>query len=58
VTGRRVLESLDLHLVQTGRDLLRPALDHTATGLVAVAGVDWFGFWKAPIPRNLSDDRK
>ena len=40
-TGRQLLESLDLRLVQTGRDLLRPAADRPAKGLVAVGGIDF-----------------
>jgi CHAT domain-containing protein len=40
-TGHRVMESLDLRLVQTGRDLLHPAADHPAKGLVAVGGIDF-----------------
>jgi CHAT domain-containing protein len=40
-TGRRLIETLDLRLVQTGRDLLRPAPDHPAKGLVAVGGIDF-----------------
>jgi CHAT domain-containing protein/tetratricopeptide (TPR) repeat protein len=40
-TGRRLMESLDLRLVQTGRDLLRPAADHPAKGLVAVGGIEF-----------------
>ena len=40
-TGARVLDSLDLRLVQTGRDLLRPPADHPAKGLVAVGGIDF-----------------
>ena len=41
VKGRRLIENLDLRLVQTGRDLLRPAADHPAKGLVAVGGIDF-----------------
>ena len=40
-TGRRLMETLDLRLVQTGRDLLRPAGDHPAKGLVAVGYIDF-----------------
>ena len=40
-TGRRLLEGLDLRLVQTGRDLLRPPADHPGKGLVAVGGIDF-----------------
>ena len=40
-TSRRLMDNLDLRLVQTGRDLLRPAADHPAKGLVAVGGIDF-----------------
>src|SRR5271166_2837341 len=40
-SGARVLDSLDLRLVQTGRDLLRPPADYPAKGLVAVGGIDF-----------------
>jgi CHAT domain-containing protein/tetratricopeptide (TPR) repeat protein len=40
-SGTRLLDSLDLRLVQTGRDLLRLPADHPARGLVAVGGIDF-----------------
>lgn len=40
-SGHRVLDGLDLRLVQTGRDLLRPPADLPAKGLVAVGGIDF-----------------
>ena len=39
--GQRVMDCLDLRLVQTGRDLLRPASDKPAKGLVAIGGIDF-----------------
>ena len=39
--GQRVMDRLDLRLVQTGRDLLRPAVDKPAKGLVAVGGINF-----------------
>ncbi len=39
--GQRVMDRLDVRLVQTGRDLLRPAADKPAKGLVAVGGIDF-----------------
>ena len=40
-TGHRLMENLDLRTVQTGRDLLRPAPEHSSKGLVAVGGIDF-----------------
>jgi CHAT domain-containing protein/Flp pilus assembly protein TadD len=39
--GQRVMDHLDVRLVQTGRDLLRPAADKPAKGLVAIGGIDF-----------------
>jgi CHAT domain-containing protein len=39
--GRRLAEALDVRLVQTGRDLLRPAADRSARGLLALGGIDF-----------------
>lgn len=39
--GRHVVEALDLRLVQTGRDLLRPGTDRPAKGLLALGGIDF-----------------
>jgi CHAT domain-containing protein/tetratricopeptide (TPR) repeat protein len=39
--GQRVMDRLDVRLVQTGRDLLRPAADKPAKGLVAIGGIDF-----------------
>ncbi len=39
--GARVMDRFDLRLVQTGRDLLRPAADKPAKGLIAVGGIDF-----------------
>src|SRR3954464_11935355 len=39
--GTRVLDSRDVRLVQSGRDLLRPAHDKPAKGLVAAGGIDF-----------------
>jgi CHAT domain-containing protein len=39
--GQRVMDRFDLRLVQTGRDLLRPAADKPATGLIAIGGIDF-----------------
>ena len=39
--GHRLLETMDVRTVQTGRDLLRPTADHQAKGLVAVGGIDF-----------------
>jgi CHAT domain-containing protein len=39
--GNLVMDRLDLRLVQTGRDLLRPASDKPAKGLVAIGGIDF-----------------
>jgi CHAT domain-containing protein len=38
---RRLAERLDLRVLQTGRDLLRPAPDRLATGLLALGGIDF-----------------
>jgi CHAT domain-containing protein len=43
--GRRLLEAMDVRLVQTGRDLLRPPTDRPARGLVALGGI---AFDRAP----------
>ena len=39
--GIYLIEALDLRLVQTGRDLLRPAPDRKAKGLLALGGIDF-----------------
>ena len=39
--GRRLAERLDLGLLQTGRDLLRPGPDEPRRGLLALGGVDF-----------------
>ena len=39
--GRRLAERFDLRLLQTGRDLLRPAPDRLAAGLLALGGIDF-----------------
>ena len=41
VDGKRVMNCLDVRLVQTGRDLLRPVADKPAKGLVAIGGIDF-----------------
>jgi hypothetical protein len=43
--GRRLAEQLDIRLVQTSRDLLRPSATAPAQGLLALGGID---FGKAP----------
>jgi len=55
--GRRLAERLDLRLVQTGRDLLRPALgpDRPARGLLALGGIDFDAATPAaPTPAETS----
>ena len=47
--GKRLVDHLDVRLVQTGRDLLRPPPDKPAKGLVAVGGID---FDLAPVATN------
>jgi CHAT domain-containing protein len=39
--GRRLLEVLDVRLLQTGRDLLRPRPERSAEGLLALGGIDF-----------------
>lgn len=39
--GRFLVEALDLRLVQSGRDLLRPAAERPASGLLALGGIDF-----------------
>ncbi|MBP0447525.1 CHAT domain-containing protein [Roseomonas sp. SSH11] len=39
--GRRLAERADIRLLQTGRDLLRPAPDRPASGLVALGGIEF-----------------
>jgi CHAT domain-containing protein len=40
-TGHRLTERLDVRLLETGRDLLRPDPDRPATGLLALGGIDF-----------------
>ena len=44
--GQRLAEALDLRLLQTGRDLLRPDPDQPAKGLLALIGIE-FGIAQA-----------
>ena len=39
--GQLLAESVDLHIVQTGRDLLRQPIDRPGTGLLALGGIDF-----------------
>jgi CHAT domain-containing protein len=39
--GRYWFEQQEVHLVQTGRDLLRPAADRPVRGLLALGGIDF-----------------
>jgi len=39
--GRYWFEAQEVHVVQTGRDLLRPGADHPARGLIALGGIDF-----------------
>jgi CHAT domain-containing protein/tetratricopeptide (TPR) repeat protein len=41
IDGKLVIDRVDLRLVQTGRDLLRPPSDKSAKGLVAIGGIDF-----------------
>jgi len=45
-------ERQEVHLLQTGRDLLRPNPDHPARGLLALGGID---FGTAPIDTGQQD---
>jgi CHAT domain-containing protein len=40
-TGHRLVERLDVRLLETGRDLLRLDPDHPAKGLLALGGIDF-----------------
>jgi CHAT domain-containing protein/Tfp pilus assembly protein PilF len=50
--GRYWFERQEVHVLQTGRDLLRPATDHTARGLLALGGID---FGAAPVGDSPQD---
>jgi len=39
--GQRLMQHMDVRGVQSGRDLLRPATDKPAKGLVAIGGIDF-----------------
>jgi CHAT domain-containing protein len=39
--GRTMLETKDVRIIQTGRDLLRPVSDHARHGLVAMGDIDF-----------------
>jgi tetratricopeptide (TPR) repeat protein/CHAT domain-containing protein len=39
--GRYWFERQEVHMLQTGRDLLRPGADHPARGLLALGGIDF-----------------
>jgi CHAT domain-containing protein len=49
--GHRLAEWLDLRLLETGRDLLRPDPDRPAKGLIALGGID---FGLPPVSRAPS----
>ena len=53
--GRFLVEALDLRLVQSGRDLLRPPAARPAAGLLALGGIDFDVAAGTPEPAALSD---
>jgi CHAT domain-containing protein/Tfp pilus assembly protein PilF len=50
--GRYWFERQAVHILQTGRDLLRPEADHQARGLLALGGID---FSAAPVGMGPQD---
>ena len=52
--GHRLAERLDLRLLETGRDLLRPDPDRPAKGLIALGGINFGPPPVSPVPSTTA----